>query len=299
MQSYTELRNLYGIETKDNSSSNLSYGDQIMNNFYKSLLSKADWPFLHRLRTAKTVASTSFVALPYDTDLVESVFVTVSSTRHTPKVAPSRKFWDQLHYSTYNSDIPEYWFVYDGKIGLWPQPSTSDNVISLSVKVRVPDLNVDNYTTGTITTATNDDETIVGSSTVWTSPMTGRWLRITNDDGVDSGDGLWYEIASVTNNTNLELVRKYGGASISAGTQIYTIGNMPLLPEAYHELPVQYAAYRYWSKENDARADRFKLEVRESVNDLLTSYGMNDLSMVIDDGEGEDFIINPNLLVTL
>src|SRR3990167_9150868 len=115
MKSYTNLRTAYGVDTKNTATANLTKGDEWMNDYHRRLLAKADWPFLHRLRTATTVASTTFVNLPYDIDQVESVFVTVSDTRHTPKPAPSREFWDQLHYNTYNSDIPEYLFVYNGQ----------------------------------------------------------------------------------------------------------------------------------------------------------------------------------------
>lgn len=299
MKSYTTLRNLYGVDTKNTSAANLLYGDQVMNDFHRQLLSKADWPFLHRLRTASTVASTTFVNLPYDVDVVEDIFVTVGSTRYTPKPAPNRKFWDELHYSSYNSDTPEYWFVYNGQIGLWPQPSSSDNVISMNVKIRVVDLNVDDYTTGTIVTATNDDETIVASGTTLTYPMAGRWLRITLDDGTDSGDGLWYEISSITNTTTLELVRKYGGTSIVAGAQPLIIGMMPVLPEAFHPLPEIYGAFRYWSKEKDTeRAATFKSILNDDLSNLFTTYGLTDLSMVVDDGS-DDFIINPNLTISL
>lgn len=298
MKSYTTLRNLYGVDTKNTASANLLYGDQVMNDFHRRILSTADWPFLHRLRTAVTKASTTFVKLPYDIDLVESVFVTVSSTRYTPKPAPSREFWDELHYSSYTSDIPEYWFVYNGEIGLWPQPATAGNTISIDGKIRVQDLNVADYTTGTITTATNNDETIVISGSTLTYPMVGRWLRITADDGTDSGDGLWYEIASITSTTELELVRKYGGTSIAAGAQVYTIGMMPQLPESYHDLPELYGSYRYWSKEKDTRKEEFKVMLADGINSLVNDYGISDLSMVIDDGS-DSTIINPNLTISL
>lgn len=299
MKSYSELRTDYGIDTKNTASANLTYGDRVMNDFHKRLLAKADWPFLHRLRTATTVASTTFVNLPYDVDQVESVFVTVGSTRHNPKPAPNRAFWDELHYSTYDSDTPEYWFVYNGQIGLWPRPSTAGNTISINAKIRAVDLNVADYTTGTITTATNADETIVGSTTVWTYPMTGRWLRVTLDDGTDAGDGVWYEISSVTSNTALELVRKYGGTSIVAGSQAYTIGMMPLLPEAFHDLPELHGAFRYWSKEGDLkRAASFKTQRDDGITDLFRTYSLEDLSMVVDDGD-DDYIVNPNLRIEL
>lgn len=300
MKSYTTLRTDFGIDTKNTTSANLTWGDRIMNDFHRRILSKADWPFLHRLRTATTVASTTFVNLPYDVDLVESVFVTVGSTRHNPKPAPSRKFWDELHYSTHTSDTPEYWYVYNGQIGLWPRPSTAGNTISLNAKIKAVDLNVADYTTGNITTATNSDETIVASGSTFTYPMVGRYLRITLDDGTDSGDGVWYEISSITDTTNLELVRKYGGTSISGGSQGYTIGMMPLLPEAYHDLPEIYGAYRYWTKEKDLeRSSSFKVMLNEGIEDLFTSYGFSDLSMIVDSGIYEEGVLNPNLSVEL
>lgn len=271
-----------------------------MNDFHRKLLSRHDWSFLHRYRTLTTVADSEFIALPYDVDLIESVAVTVGGTRYTPKPAPNRDFWDKLHYSSYSSDIPEYWFMYNGQLGLYPTPSTSGNTISLNCKIRAVDLNVADYTDGTVTGATNGDETITFSGTTLTYPMVGRWLRITHDNGADSGDGVWYEIASITSTTELELVRKYGGTTISGGSQAFTIGMMPLLPEAYHYLPEAYAAFRYWTKEKDStRATVFKTIVDEGMSDLLSSYGVNDLSMVVDDGLDRDNLINPNLTVML
>jgi len=300
MKSYTILRTDYGIDTKNTSSANLTWGDRQMNDFHKRLLAKADWPFLHRLRTATTVASTTFVSLPYDMDQVESVFVTVGGTRYSPDPAPSRKFWDDLHYSTQTSDIPEYWFIYNGQIGLWPRPSTAGNTISINGKIKAIDLSSADYTTGSVTDVTNGDETVTGSGTTWTYPMTGRYLRVTYDDGTDAGDGVWYEISSVTNTTTIELVRKYGGTSIASGSQGYTIGQMPLLPEAFHDLPEIYGAYRYWSKEKDTvRSTEFKSMLADGLTTLFDNYGLTDLSMVVDDGEDDNIIINPNLTLTL
>jgi len=303
MKSYTTLRTDYGVDTKNTASANLTYGDGVMNDFHRRLLARKDWPFLHRLRTATTEASTTFVDLPYDVDQVESIFVTVGSTRYNPKPAPTRRFWDELHYSSHNSDTPEWWFVYNGQIGLWPQPSTAGSVMSLNCKIRAVDLSIADYVTGNIDIVTNGDETVTGaSSPAWTSPMAGRWLRITHSNtAASSGDGVWYEIGSITDSTNLELVRKYGGTSLTTGAAgAYTIGMMPLLPEAFHDLPEIYGAFRYWMKEKDTeRASGFKALLNEGLADLGTTYSVNDLSMVVDEGIYDDFIINPNLTVNL
>ena len=79
----------------------------------------------------------------------------------------------------------------------------------------------------------------------------------------------------------------------------YTIGMMPLLPEAYHDLPEQYAAYRYWAKEKDTeRRDEFKSMWMLGASELGNSYGINDLTMVLDSGL-EEVPPNPNLTITI
>jgi hypothetical protein len=236
----------------------LTLGDELMNDDYRSILASKDWPFLYRLRTLTTTASTQFKALPYDVDQVESVFVTVSGTRYAPKPCPSREYWDFLNQMSYTSDFPEYWFVYNGELGIYPTPATSSNTISINAKIRVIDLNIADYTTGTIATATNGSASLVGSGTSWTAPMGGRAIRITYSNTANTGDGLWYDIASVGSGTTITLVRAYGGTSIAAGSAAYTIGQMPLLPEFAHDLSVYYAAATYFYRENDtARGDSY------------------------------------------
>lgn len=247
--------------------------------------------------THTVTVKSRYQALPYDADLIEAVSVDVSDVIHTPKHAPNKAFWNNLLYTDQQSDTPEYWYSENGKFALWPRPATSGNVITLTCKIRVMDLNVANYTTGTVDIATNGSIAITGSGTSWTAPMAGRWIRITHSDtAASSGDGQWYEITSVPSTTTLTLSRPYGGRSLTTGASAaYIIGQMPLLPEAFHDLPEQYAAYRYWSKEKDERAAGFKQMVQEGVADLFTSYGFNDLSMVIDDGDDHAILNNPNL----
>lgn len=387
MKSFTTLRTTYGVDTKNTSSANLTQGDEWMNDFHRRLLSKADWPFLHRPRTITTYApssaftavagtdvctatstvltltgtevtfsstttlpaglsasttyyliyqsattfkvasslanayagtaiditdtgtgthtvsiTTEFQPLPYDVDLVESVSVKVSSTLYTPRPSPSKKHWDELHYTSYSSDTPEFWFVENGKFALWPRPSTAGNVITLNSKIRVPDLNVADYTTGTVDIITNGSPKVTGSSTVWTTPMVGRWLRVTHSNtAASSGDGEWYRIAAVESSTVLYLDRPYGGTSLTTGAAAaYTIGMMSLLPEAFHDLPEIYGAYRYWAKENDVRASEFKTMLTDGVSTLFQTYAFNDLSMILEDGyDIDDFLTNPNLHITI
>lgn len=298
MKSYTTRRSLYGSLTLDTSTANLALGDQLMNDDYRHILALRDWAFLHRLRTATTVASTTFVELPYDMEQVESVFVTVSGTRYTPKPAPSREFWDKLHYSVQTSDTPEYWYTYNGQLGLWPRPASSSNTISINGRVRVIDLNTADITSSTITTLANASAALTVSAGL-TVQMAGFWIRPTFSTTANTGDGQWYEISSVTNATTATLVRNYGGTSITAGTAACTIAQMPLLPENFHDTPVYKAAATYWYRAGEKAKGDADMETHKSqLAELLLQWSDRSTNMVLDDGS-DDSIINPNLVISL
>jgi hypothetical protein len=244
----------------------------------------------------------TFQPLPYDVDLVESVSVKVGTTIYNPTPFNSLKEYNQTRSGTdYKADAPEKWFVNDQKLAFFPRFSTAGYVATLQSKIRVPDLNIADYTTGTVDIITNGSPKVTGSGTSWTTPMVDRWLRVTHSNtAASSGDGEWYRIAAVESTTILYLDRPYGGRSLTTGAAAaYTIGMMPLLPEAFHDLPEIYGAYRYWAKEKDGRADAFKEMLVDGVSTLFQTYGFNDMSLVLEDGYGEEFVINPNLTVSL
>lgn len=301
MKSYTQGRNLYGKWTKNAASANLTLGDEIANDDYRTICALRDWPWLERLRTLSTLASTQFLSLPYDCDQVREVAVIVSSKRYTPKHAPDRAFWDKLNLSSFTSDIPEYWFTFAGQLGLWPTPATAGNTINVTQKTRVIDLSIADYTTGTITSTvtTAGVTTVTGFGTAWTAQMVGRYIRITYSDTANTGDGVWYEIASVPSATTMTLVRTYGGTALSGATAAYTIGQMPLLPEGFHEMPWWSAAADYWGKETDMkRSDFFQKKHDAKFKLLANTWSSPDTDMVIDDGM-EQSIENPNLTISL
>ena len=297
MKSYTQLRTLYGKLTLDVSSDNLTLGDELMNDEYRTACAEKDWSFLHRARTLTTTASTQFKPLPYDIDLVESVFVTVSSQRYTPKILHSREEWDLINGSVVTSDIPEYAFVYNGEIGLYPTPASSSNVVTVNGKVRVIDLINADLTAQqvAITTATT---AVVGTGTSWRRGITGSWMRIALNSSSDttSGDHEWYEISAVGSTTAITLVRTYNGGTVAVG--VATIGQMPLTPSFAHEMPVYSAAATYWySNGNSVKGDNF-MKIHDRKRKALDNYSSAVSDPVLWDGEDEN-VINPNLTVNL
>lgn len=303
MLTYTGSRNLFGTLAGDSSTGTLTLADTLINESIRRILGSRRWPFLFRQFTLTMTGGTQFKELPANCGRVFSVYVTSGTTRHTPKEAPSREFWEKLNQSTsVSSDFPEYWYVFDGQLGFYPKLASSLTA-TINALRKHQDLNVADYTTGNIDVITNGSTSVTGAGTPnWTTPMAGRFLRVTHSNtAASSGDGRWYEISSVGSSTTLTLVKSYTGTSLTTGAAAaYTIGQASLLPEEYQILPIYDALRQFFIsvKPEPERAREYSNLYRELYNSLILDWGSNTKNPVLDDGE-EGGIINPNLSVTL
>jgi hypothetical protein len=189
--------------------------------------------------------------------------------------------------------------VYNGQIGLWPKPTTSNLVITINAKIKAVDLSVADYSTGNVVSIANGGTAMVGTGTSWTGNMVGRFLSVTLGNAANTGDGVWYEIGAVADGTDLTLLRAYGGLAISAATAPYAIGQMSYLPDEFHDTPVYKAAATYWFKEADmARAEAFQGKYQADIDTYQKMKTSPVSDLVVDDGMPRN-IINPNLTVQL
>lgn len=286
MLSYSARRNLAGLLSNNSDTGSLTLFDTLINIEEKRIMSSRNWPFLEKQFTLLTDSANQFVTLPQYTDRVFSVYVTVGTYNYTPRECPSREQWDRLNMVSVSSDIPQWWFVYDGKLGLFPKASTSANVITVNSKRLAKDLTVADYTTGGILTAVNGSATITGTGTTFTASMVGRWLQIAETNAANGGDGFWYQILSYTSATSITLARNYAGTAITAGNATYTISLCSLLPEQYQDLPIYGALRTYFTSVNpDAeKAQLYAGMFNGMYKTLVDDYGNRNQSMVIDDG---------------
>lgn len=288
MKSRTTLRNMFGNLTNNQASTNLTLGDELINDSLRYLTTK--YFFNERSQTVPggTIASTQDYPLPYNIKTIINVYVSVGNIRYQLQECPSRSFWDSLNFVNYTSDIPQYYYIYNKRLYIFPTPASSSNAITYNYKIRIKDLSQDDYTTGTVT-MTNGSSAVVGSGTTFVTDMGGRWIRAT----APSGDEQWYEISSVTDATNLVLVNQYQGATVAGTT--YVIGEMPILPEDYHDLPVYRSCAIYFTtRVPDApRAELFGRLYDEGFKRLDAEFGSKSFSVAITPNDTE--VINPNL----
>lgn len=243
MLTFTGLRNLYGKITHDKSTENLATFDTLSNEIIRGIVSSGDYSWREKEKIITTVADQQGYELFNDLDKLSNVYHLVDSQKHVPLgEITSKEQWNALNTTSVSSDIPEWHYVFGGKIKFYPTPASSSNSIYVSYLRKHIELSNADYTTGTIASIANGDTTVTGDSTVWTSVMVGRYIQLT--------DKQWYEIDSVTDNTHLELVKDYMGTSVAAASDTYTIGECSMLPEESQILPVYEAAEIYFTSIN-------------------------------------------------
>lgn len=244
--------------------------------------------------------TTQMYTLPAYTEKPQSIYVTVGGYRYTPDEVTNREEWDALNEVVVNSNIVTHYFIYDGRIELFPKP-TAAATITFNARRILKDLSVADYTTGNIDIATYGSTLITGAgSPAWASPMNGRWIKITPTNvAATSGDGFWYEIDAVTSATTLILKRPYAGTTIATGNAAaYTIGEMSLIPEPHDTLPLWEALQIYFtSVAPDAKkAQLYAVMFKDGYAQMFADY-TSKANVVLDDGGGS-MDINPNLLIS-
>lgn len=120
---------------------------QLANDSHRYLLQK--FFFNERSSTITTVGQQQAYSLPYNYSKLKTGTVTVGTLKWTPKEVLSREDWDRLNVFPYYSDIPQNFFIYDGKFNIYPIPSTGSTSATYSGLAGTLKVN-DTVTVGTV-----------------------------------------------------------------------------------------------------------------------------------------------------
>lgn len=268
-------------------------GGRLVNDATRYLATK--YYFNEKSYTTTSQAQVASYPLPTDFEVMENVTVTVGGFVWQGKPAAGRRHYDYLNTVPYYNDYPQFVFIWNGQLLIWPSPASAGNTITMNYKSRVVDMSQADVITGTVsvTTATT---AVAHSATSFASWMgQSGWLKIAHTTGTTAanGDNRWYQIASVTDNANLVLSNKYLGATVSGGS--FVIGDVSILPEDYQDLPLYRALYIYFTSivPSSEQAVLFKGLMDDGLVELDKKYGSKDYSPVLTDPNSP--VYNPNL----
>ncbi len=294
MISFSNLQTTFGTLSQNTSAANLSLGAQLMNIEQRYLLQK--YFSNEGSYTTTTVAQQQFYKMPPNYSKLKTLTITIGSLKYTPTEILTREEWDKLNVFPYYGDIPNNFFIYpggdrNGQIGIWPIPSSAGNTITFNYKFRIPDLSIADYTTGTVSITTLTSA-VTGSGTVFTTTANAqnesRWIQIAQS----KGDNLWYQVASVDSTTGITLYAPYQGITVSGGS--YTIGQMPILPEDFHDMLIWKALVYYFTSIVDNKGKRETYQgLYDAKLEMLADYsGSNTVNVNLSRRAN---YLNPNL----
>lgn len=301
MKTFTTLRNttarMANVSTSD--TAKMAIIDSSINDSVRTMcnLHGGKLRFLETTKNMYTVASQESYEIPNSVrKLIDIYFysgsgVSSSDVIYTPEMIFDPTKYKRVKQAKYGlQTVPYFVYVENRKFYVQPIPSASGNLIVLRGRLNTRDLLIADYTTGTITSIANGATTVVGQGTTWTADMAGRYIQITETTAAGGGDGFWYEIASVTNTTTLELKKPYEGTTLAAATAAYTIGQVSAIPEAYDVGICYRSAALWWQNQNDlVRAKSYWLQY-DGGNEAgyNANYGGIVGQMIVNEGETEE-----------
>lgn len=258
MLTYTTLLSTYATLT-DDSTTNQVNGKQYLNDSIRSIcnLHGGKLRFLEATKNMLTVSGQETYQIPNGFRKLMDLYIysgsgTASDTIYSPEMVFDAMKWKLIkQYRLGQSDVPYFTYVENTRYSILPVPSTTGNLIVLRGRLNTADLSISDYSTGTITSISNGATALLGAGTTWTADMVGRYIQIPQTTAAGGGDGFWYQIGSFTDATHIGLTKPYEGTSIATGTATYTIGQVPVVPEAYQIAIVYRAAALYWENKQD------------------------------------------------
>lgn len=278
-------------ETKDRSTSNRNRAIERMNDIQAMICASNDYFWLDDSYTVTTVASQQEYDFPVNYRKIKTVVVTVGTTRYPPlKEITDEELWDRMNTSSVslNSDIPTHYKASGKKLEIFPKPSSSGNTITIKYVKRPRYMSALDYNTGSIA-VTNGDETVTGTDTDWVNtsesnrPKVGSKIRI--------GDN-WYEIASITDDTHLELTVKYQ-SSTESGITDYVIGDCPIIHEDFQSILWKQYCEEYYARKEQTRTMATYTQRRAEVKELMDGSSSSESTSNVFSLDAPHFI-NPN-----
>lgn len=297
MLTFTTLLSTYKTLT-DTSLANDVNGAQYVNDSIRSIcnLHGGKLRFLETTKNLFTVAAQESYQIPNSFRKLIDLYIysgsgTASDTIYSPEMVFDAMKWKLIkQYRLGESDVPYFTYVENTTFKINPIPATTGQLIVLRGRLNTSNLTIADYTTGTITSIANNGTAMIGAGTTWTADMVGRYIQIPQTTAASGGDGFWYQIGSFTNATTIGLTKPYEGTTIAAGAATYTIGQVPVIPEAYQLAIVYRSAALYWeNKQDTAKAKTYWLKY-DGGNEAgyIKDYGGFIGQMIENEGETEE-----------
>lgn len=229
------------------------------------------------IQTSSSLSCVGVQAYPVPANIskLKTSSITIGQLVYQAYPVNSVQKWVELNALPYQASFPAYFFLYNNQLNFYPIPSSTGNIITLYAQVFTPDMTYADNTTGTVSSLAAGSNAIVGSATTFStgsSIPTGVDLTFANiffTPTAPKGDGLNYQVQSITSDTALTLLKPIVYAPTTTGGTVL-LGQYPLLAPDFHDAIVYGALRTYFSsigKDSD-KAKYFGGLYQEKLNQM-------------------------------
>lgn len=296
MKTYSQLLSQYQSLTNDTTTDNQTFGAITLNDSIRTIcnLQGGKLRFLESTSNMATVASQESYQIPNKYRKLIDMYVYSGSGSSTDTIYAPEMVFDPVRWKTIlqyrlgTQNVPYFTYVENTSYKIQPIPASTGNLIVLRGRLQLKDLTIADVTNVTVTSITNGATAMVVSGSM-TADMVGRYIQITETTAANGGDGQWYEIGSYASSTSIGLTKPYEGTTIAAGTAASTIGQVPIIPQAYQPAILYRAVAIYWQRQNIPLSKTFWLMYDGGMEaGYSKEYGGLILQMLDNEGETEE-----------
>ncbi len=204
MKSFTELNKDYQDYTNNETPNNVSRGKTGINDAQRVIIQK--YFSNETVFSFKSQPNKSIYSLPADVSKLTNVTVWIGTFKYQPDIILTPERWDEITAVRYNSDIPVAVFIYQGKLEIYPVPS-SENTVNIRYKRSVPQMSYEDYNTGYVSNAIYGSYKLKGSTqNLWQNNLPinrdiwnlNLYLALTRTTELDTYPiSNWYKITQI------------------------------------------------------------------------------------------------------
>lgn len=158
---FTTQASLFEKITNNTSSENDDFANTFIAQYTSELIHKFPALFSEQSFLMQTFPNVRYYTLPLQIRKINTVVINVGNVEGTTttgagfnwpvKEAPSMEFWNNINMvNNITSDIPLWYFFYNGQLGIYPMPASGYNPITIRAQVEPTPTSQPDYTTGTI-----------------------------------------------------------------------------------------------------------------------------------------------------
>lgn len=254
---FTGQQTLFTTLTNNTSATNVTFANTFINQYTLELVHKFPALFSEQTFQLQTYPNQQFYTLPLQLRKVNTVVINVGNTgsgvpttvtgagfNWPVKECPTREYWNELNMTNnITSDIPLYYFVYNGQIGIYPKPAAGYNPITIQGQAEVTSISQPDVTTTTIVAVPYTQTLTAGPAAGATSAiLTGTWALPTNTYQMIFSDGETILVTLTNGSTAVTWTEALAGA-VTTAVSVRTSGGGDIVTGATTAFTAQQVGY--------------------------------------------------------